>query len=108
MLVITLLGGRYLVWRIGAPLDLATAVSTGLSLLMLVAELTLLANGLLQLWLTWARQPPVPQEAAAAERTLQQISGSQTGPSAGCTGCSGEGAGHPGMAGAGADRISGN
>ncbi|WP_255095271.1 glycosyltransferase [Synechococcus sp. J7-Johnson] len=72
VLVITLLGGRYLVWRIGATLNLATAVSTGLSLLMLVAELTLLANGLLQLWLTWARQPPIPQEAAVAERTLQQ------------------------------------
>ncbi len=72
VLVISILGGRYLVWRIGATLNLATPMSTGLSLLMLVAELTLLANGLLQLWLTWARQPPVQQEAAAAECTLQQ------------------------------------
>ncbi len=72
VLVITLLGGRYLFWRIGATLNMATPISSGLSLLMLVAELTLLANGLLQLWLTWARQPPVPQEAAAAECTLQQ------------------------------------
>lgn len=72
VLVISLLGARYLVWRIGATLNLATTTSTGLSLLMLGAELTLLGNGLLQLWLTWARQPPVPQEAAAAERALQQ------------------------------------
>lgn len=72
VLVITILGARYLVWRIGATLNLATATSTGLSLLMLVAELTLLANGLLQLWLTWARQPPVQQEAAAAACTLRQ------------------------------------
>ncbi len=72
VLVITLLGGRYLVWRLGSTLNLASTTSSALSLLMLVAELTLLANGLLQLWLTWARQPPVPQEAAAAERTLQQ------------------------------------
>ncbi|MEA5401115.1 glycosyltransferase [Synechococcus sp. BA-124 BA4] len=72
VVVITLLGARYLVWRIGATLNLATPISTGLGLLMLAAELTLLANGLLQLWLTWARQPPVQQEAAAAESTLQQ------------------------------------
>ncbi len=72
VVVITLLGLRYLIWRIGFTLNLTSAAGTALSLLMLAAELVLLANGLLQLWLTWARQPPVEEEAAAAERVLRQ------------------------------------
>ena len=70
MLVISLLGARYLIWRIGSTLNLATATGAALSLAMLAAELILLANGLLQLWLTWARQAPVEEEAAAAEVEL--------------------------------------
>ena len=70
VLVITLLGARYLIWRIGSTLNLTSATGTALSLAMLAAELILLANGLLQLWLTWARQAPVEEEAAAAEQEL--------------------------------------
>ncbi|MCT0198648.1 glycosyltransferase [Synechococcus sp. CS-1325] len=72
VLVISLLGGRYLIWRIGSTLNLTSAAGTALSLTMLAAELILLVTGLLQLWLAWARQPPVAEEAAAAERALQR------------------------------------
>jgi cellulose synthase (UDP-forming) len=70
VVVITLLGARYLTWRIGSTLNLSSANGTTLSLVMLTAELILLANALLQLWLTWAKHPPVEEEAAAAEREL--------------------------------------
>ena len=72
VLVITLLGVRYLAWRLGSTLNLTSAAGTTLSLTMLMAELILLSTGLLQLWLTWVSQPPLAPEAAAAERALQR------------------------------------
>jgi cellulose synthase (UDP-forming) len=49
---ITALGSRYLVWRLGSTLNLRTPLSTGLSVLLLMAELLLLSHGLLQVWLS--------------------------------------------------------
>ena len=44
VLLLTLLGARYLSWRLSASLNLATPLSTTLSLLTLAAELVLLAR----------------------------------------------------------------
>jgi len=74
VLLLSLLAARYLQWRLGSTLNLASGPSTALSLLMLAAELALLSNGFLQLWLTWARQPPIDTEAGqAAEALARQI-----------------------------------
>ncbi|MGB7565130.1 MAG: cellulose synthase catalytic subunit [Prochlorococcaceae cyanobacterium] len=59
VVVLALLGLRYLLWRLGSTLNLATPEAAGLSLLMLVAELVLLTNGFLQLGLTWFPHRPV-------------------------------------------------
>ncbi len=77
VLVLSLLGVRYLVWRCSSSLNLASAAGTSLSLLMLAAETALLATGFLQLWLTWARQPPVAAEAAAAAAGLARRLGQE-------------------------------
>jgi cellulose synthase (UDP-forming) len=50
-LLITALGARYLPWRLGSSLNLSSPLATGLSLLLLTAELLLLGHGLLQVWL---------------------------------------------------------
>lgn len=50
-LLITALGVRYLPWRLGSTLNLSSPLATGLSLLLLAAELMLLGHGLLQVWL---------------------------------------------------------
>jgi cellulose synthase (UDP-forming) len=60
VLLLTLLGTRYLGWRFSASLNLATPLSTGLSLLTLAAELVLLAGFFLQLWFTLLPERPAP------------------------------------------------
>jgi cellulose synthase (UDP-forming) len=70
VVVLTLLGLRYLNWRVTATLNLATPLSGSLSLLLLAAEVLLLGTGFLHLWLTWARQPPIEAEADAAALAL--------------------------------------
>jgi cellulose synthase (UDP-forming) len=60
VVLLSLLGLRYLIWRIGSTLNLVSPTATLLSLLMLGAELMLLANGFLQLWLSLAPTWPVP------------------------------------------------
>jgi len=57
ILLISALTLRYLHWRCTASLNLNTAVSTGLSSLLLLAEGWLLITGLLPLWLAWRRFP---------------------------------------------------
>jgi cellulose synthase (UDP-forming) len=63
VLLLTLLGGRYVFWRIGASLNLATPLAASLSLLTLAAELVLLAGYFLQLWFTLLPERPVPEAA---------------------------------------------
>ncbi|WP_216900090.1 glycosyltransferase [Synechococcus sp. CCY 9618] len=60
VLLLTLLGIRYLVWRMGASLNLASPLAATLSLLTLAAELVLLAGYFLQLWFTLLPERPVP------------------------------------------------
>ena len=57
IVLISLLTARYLHWRTTSSLNLSTHLSTGLSLLLLVAEAWLLLSGLLPLWLAWRRFP---------------------------------------------------
>jgi cellulose synthase (UDP-forming) len=49
VLLLALLTARYLHWRVTATLNLDTPLSAGLSVLLLAAELWLLAHGFLQL-----------------------------------------------------------
>ncbi|KEF42256.1 MAG: glycosyl transferase [Cyanobium sp. CACIAM 14] len=60
VLLLTLLAARYLAWRIGASLNLATPLAATLSLVTLAAELVLLAGFFLQLWFTLLPERPVP------------------------------------------------
>ncbi len=62
VLLLTLLGARYLHWRLSASLNLATPLAASLSLLTLAAELVLLAGFFLQLWFTLLPERPVPGE----------------------------------------------
>jgi cellulose synthase (UDP-forming) len=61
VLLLALLAGRYVHWRCTATLNLDTPLAAGLSLLLLAAELWLLAHGFLQLLFSLA-----PERAAAA------------------------------------------
>ncbi|MFU8886055.1 MAG: glycosyltransferase [Cyanobacteriota bacterium] len=70
--VITLLSGRYLLWRSTNTLNLTAPGASALSVLLLAAEVTLLGHGLLQLWLAWFREPPVAEEAEQAARELDE------------------------------------
>ena len=66
VLLISLLGARYLFWRVTATLNFGSAVSSGLSLLLLTCELLLLGSNLLQLWFSLApEEPPNPGELKA-------------------------------------------
>jgi cellulose synthase (UDP-forming) len=71
VLLITALGGRYLVWRLSSTLNLQSPLSTGLSLLLLVAELLLLGHGWLQLWLSCLGGSDGRQAIAAAATRLE-------------------------------------
>ena len=60
VLLLTLLGGRYLAWRIADTLNLQSPTAALLSVLMLAAELMLLGSFFLQLWLTLLPARPLP------------------------------------------------
>ncbi len=60
VLLLTLLGARYLAWRVSASLNLATPLAATLSILTLAAELVLLAGFFLQLWFTLLPERPAP------------------------------------------------
>ena len=67
LLLISLLGARYLHWRLSATLNFSTAQAGGLSLLLLACEALLLASNLLQLWFSLApEEPPQPGQLSAA------------------------------------------
>ncbi|MBL6802590.1 MAG: glycosyl transferase, partial [Synechococcus sp. BS307-5m-G38] len=68
ILLITGLTLRYLHWRCTASLNLASNLSTGLSVLLLLAEAWLLITGLLPLWLAWRRFPDRRLEAPTRQR----------------------------------------
>jgi cellulose synthase (UDP-forming) len=61
VLLLTLLGARYVVWRFTASLNLATPLAASLSVLTLAAELVLLAGFFLQLWFTLLPDRPAPE-----------------------------------------------
>ncbi|MCP9786803.1 glycosyltransferase [Cyanobium sp. N5-Cardenillas] len=61
VLLLTLLGARYLHWRLGESLNLDTPLAASLSLLTLAAELVLLAGFFLQLWFTLLPGRPAPE-----------------------------------------------
>ena len=67
LVVLVLLTGAYLQWRISASLNLATPLSTALSWLLLLAEAWLLLSGLLPLLLSWRRFDDGRAAADAAE-----------------------------------------
>ncbi len=67
VLLLTLLGARYLAWRIGSSLNLVTPPAATLSLLTLAAELVLMAGYFLQLWFTLLPDRPVPRAAPIPE-----------------------------------------
>jgi len=60
VLLLTLLGARYLGWRFSASLNLATPLAASLSILTLAAEMVLLAGFFLQLWFTLLPERPAP------------------------------------------------
>jgi cellulose synthase (UDP-forming) len=70
VLLLSLLAARYLLWRLGSSLNLATPLSSGLSVLLLAAELLLLLETFLELWISLRPAPPalplLSAEAAAA------------------------------------------
>jgi cellulose synthase (UDP-forming) len=63
VVLLSLLGLHYLIWRLGSTLNLENPTASVLSLVMLSSELMLLANGFLQLWLSLAPRRPVPVAA---------------------------------------------
>ncbi|WP_053068410.1 glycosyltransferase [Synechococcus sp. GFB01] len=65
VLLLALLTGRYLHWRITATLNLTTPLAGTLSLLLLAAELWLQAHGLLLLLFTLAPERARPADAPA-------------------------------------------
>ena len=69
ILLITALTLRYLHWRIFESLNLESAASTAISLVLLLAEAWLLISGLLQLWLAWRRFPDRRSQINAVRTT---------------------------------------
>jgi cellulose synthase (UDP-forming) len=62
VLLLALLAARYLHWRVTATLNLDTPLAAALSVLLLAAELWLLAHGFLQLLFSLAPEAPAQQE----------------------------------------------
>lgn len=60
VLLLTLLGARYLGWRVMASLNLSTPLAASLSVLILTAEMVMLAGFFLQLWFTLLPDRPAP------------------------------------------------
>lgn len=71
LLVLMLLLGRYLHWRLTASLNLATPLSASLSWLLLLAEAWLLLTGLVPLLLSWRRFDDGRAAADAAQAQWQ-------------------------------------
>ena len=71
LLLLTLLCGHYLLWRLTDSLNLATPLAAGLSVLLLLAEGWLLLSGLLPLLLSWRRFSDGRSEADTAQRHWQ-------------------------------------
>ena len=71
LLLLSLLCGRYLLWRLTDSLNLATPLAAGLSVLLLLAEGWLLLSGLLPLLLSWRRFSDGRREADAAQQQWQ-------------------------------------
>ena len=69
-----LLGGRYLVWRATATLNLESPLAATISLLALAAEALLLVSGGLELWFSlWLPNPATPgQPGPTAAAEVQQ------------------------------------
>ena len=74
ILLITGLVIRYLAWRCTASLNLDSAASTSLSIVLLAAESWLLITGLLPLWLAWHRFPDRRQQMAERAEAFQDSS----------------------------------
>ena len=72
VLLLTLLGGRYLGWRLGSTLNLDGPLAAALSLTILLAELALLATAFLQLWFTLAPDPGIAALTERAATALEQ------------------------------------
>lgn len=72
VLLLTLLGGRYLGWRLGSTLNLDSPLAAALSLTMLLAELALLATAFLQLWFTLTPDPGIAALTERAATALEQ------------------------------------
>lgn len=68
ILLISLLTLRYLSWRVTDSLNLSTALSSGLSLVLLVTESWLLLTGLIAFGLAWKRFPDRREQMDAVER----------------------------------------
>ena len=71
VLLLALLTGRYLHWRITATLNLDTPLATALSLLLLAAEAWLLAHGFLQLLFSLAPHAPDGERASGGAEPWQ-------------------------------------
>lgn len=76
-LAILLLTARYLLWRSTATLNLSGPLATGVSLLVLIAEVLLIGVGFLQLWFSLLPQRSIADrvEQAAAELEAQLAGG---------------------------------
>jgi len=68
ILLISLLTLRYLSWRVTDSLNLSTALSSGLSLVLLLTESWLLLTGLIAFGLVWKRFPDRREQMDAVER----------------------------------------
>ncbi|MEB3350223.1 MAG: glycosyltransferase [Cyanobacteriota bacterium] len=77
VLLLTLLAGRYLLWRATATLNLSSGPAAALSLLTLAAEVLVIAAAFPQLWFSLLPQPPwQPRvERAAAALAAQRAAG---------------------------------
>jgi len=71
VLLLALLTARYLHWRVTATLNLVTPLATGLSVLLLAAELWLLAHGFLQLLFSLAPEADPSGAAPSGEAPCQ-------------------------------------
>ena len=68
IMLISLLTVRYLSWRVTDSLNLSTALSSGLSLVLLLTESWLLLTGLIAFGLAWKRFPDRREQMDAVER----------------------------------------
>ena len=74
-MLISLLTVRYLSWRVTDSLNLSTALSSGLSLVLLLTESWLLLTGLIAFGLAWKRFPDRREQMDAVERRWLAVVG---------------------------------